>query len=376
MGETGQLTGPIAAVGMGAFGALFVTAAGDRIGRRPMLISTTLLYALFTGLTATSASLGQFVVYQFLARTFLIAEYATAVTIVAEEFPKDRRGRALGALTAIGAFGLPVVAVLHLALSDTRLGWRWLYLIGLIPLLIVAAMRTRLKETVRWQATRAAGRAKVPLMSVITGVHRRKLFYVSALFFLTHFALLGASTWWPLYASTQRGFSQGTITLLLVTAYPIGVSGYFIAGRLQDAFGRKRTGSVFLALGLVFGIATFQVTSPTVMFFTLVFAVFFGLGVNPVISAISSELFPTDIRATAVAMARSVFGTSGAILGPVAVGIMADLSFAARFPQIPILGNLGHSVSVAAIAYLPALFALTRLPETGGLELEEAAAAG
>ncbi|MGH2773670.1 MAG: MFS transporter, partial [Actinomycetota bacterium] len=120
--RTGRLTGPIIAVGLGAFGALPISAIGDRIGRRPLLIATTFIYALFTGLTASAQTLGQFIVFQFLARTFLIAEYATAITIMTEEFPAAHRGRAMGTLTALGAFGVPTVAIFNYVLNDTALG--------------------------------------------------------------------------------------------------------------------------------------------------------------------------------------------------------------------------------------------------------------
>lgn len=371
LSETGRLSGPISVVGMGAFGAMAVTTLGDRFGRKPLMIFTTLMYALFTGLTATSETLAMFVVYQFLARTFLIAEYATAITMVAEEFPPDRRGRAMGLLAALGALGLPVVAVLHLLVNDTALGWRWLYLIGLIPLLVVALLRTKLRETQRWlQARRGEGGPKQRMREALRLADRTVLRRVSALYFLSHFALLGAATWWPYYAQVERGFSDASRTLLLAGGYPLGVVGSLAAGRLQDRFGRRQTGVLFLVGAMVFTIAVFQMDGPKEMFPALALAVFFGLGVAPVLNAVASELFPTGIRATAVAFARSVFGTLGGIAGPLVVGQLADRRLAEAFSSIPVLGNLGNTVSVAALIYLPAALMLFRLPETAGLELE------
>lgn len=370
--RTGRLTGPIVAIGLGAFGALPVTALGDRIGRRPLLIATTFIYALFTGLTATAQTLGGFVLFQFLARTFLIAEYATAITIVTEEFPAHRRGRAMGTLTALGAFGVPTVAVLNYFLKDTALGWRSLYLIGLIPLLLVGLLRVKLRETRRWLDARAAGEniRRLPLAAIVKIADRVVLFRVCALYFLTHFGLLAASYWWPLYAQRQRGFSDEAFTILLVGAYPLGVAGYFVAGRLQDSFGRRRTGALFLLGGIAFAAAVFQLTTPGWMFPALALAVFFGLGSNPVMNSVVSELFPTEIRATAVALARSIFGTLGSIAGPIAVGLLADAGMSRKFPGWPVLGNLGDCVTVASLALIPAALIFLKLPETAGVELE------
>jgi len=367
--QTGRLTAPIAIIGMGAFGALAVTTLGDRFGRRPLLISTTLFYALFTGLTATASSLATFVLYQFAARTFLIAEYATAITIVAEEYPAARRGRAMGTLAAVGAFGLPVVAVLHLIFVKTGLGWRGLYLVGLLPLLVVALLRLKLRETSRWVQAQSEG-ASPGFRHVIREANRRVLVTVCLLYFFVHFALLGAATWWPYYAGVQRHFSDATITWILATAYPLGMVGSFAAGRLQDRYGRRPVGLVFLLMTLVSTVIVFQISTPKPMFFSLAAAVFFGIGVTPILNALASELFHTEIRATAVALARSVFGTLGAIAGPFAIGLLADRGLAARFSGGPFLGDLGASVSLGALMYLPAAFLLMRLPETAGLELE------
>ena len=369
---TEQITGPLIPVGLGAFGALAVTMLGDRIGRKPLLVGTTFLYAIFTGLTATSQNLAMFVLFQFFARTFLLAEYATAITIVTEEFPAERRGRALGILTALGAMGLPIVAVLHLAVRDTALGWRWLYLVGLIPLVVVGFLRLKLKETERWSTAREEGftMSRHRIRQVLDLGNRSTMLRVGALYFFSHFALLGAVTWWPFYAGVDLRYSEGTIALLLGLAYPLGVSGYYLAGRLADRFGRRRTGAFFLIAGLIFGIAVFQVTSPAVMFPMLVLAVFFGFGINPILAAVAAELFPTSVRATAVAFVRSVFGTIGGIAGPVAVGILSAAKYAERFPSVPLLGEMGDVVALVALMNIPAAVVLWQLPETAGMELE------
>lgn len=370
--ETAQITGPLIPIGLGAFGALAVTMLGDRIGRRPLLVGTTFLYAIFTGLTATSQNLTMFVIFQFFARTFLLAEYATAITMVTEEFPAERRGRALGTLTALGALGLPIVAVLHLLVKDTALGWRILYLVGLIPLVVVGFLRLKLKETERWTTARAEGStlSHHKIRQLLHQADRSIIWKVGALYFFSHFALLGAVTWWPFYAGVHLDFSDATITLLLGVAYPLGVTGYYLAGRLADRYGRRTTGTLFLFVGMVFGIAVFQISDPTLMFPALVLAVFFGFGMNPILAAIASELFPTALRATAVAFVRSIFGTIGGIAGPITVGVLAGASAAQRFPSIPLLGHMGDVVAVVALMNIPAAIMLWKLPETAGTELE------
>jgi MFS family permease len=121
---------------------------------------------------------------------------------------------------------------------------------------------------------------------------------------------------------------------------------------------------------MLFGIVVFQVSDPVLMFPTLVLAVFFGFGMNPILAAVAAELFPTALRATAVAFVRSIFGTVGGIAGPIVVGVLSGASAAERFPSIPLLGSMGDIVGLVALMNIPAGIMLWKLPETAGSELE------
>src|SRR5947208_5263084 len=82
----------------GLFVAFFVARLSDRVGRRPLLLWSVVGYTLFTALTAVSWDIWSFAFFQFGSRIFLGAEYAVGVTMIVEEDPAARRGRALGTL--------------------------------------------------------------------------------------------------------------------------------------------------------------------------------------------------------------------------------------------------------------------------------------
>ena len=353
-----------AAVNLGALAALVVIAAGDRVGRRPLLIVTTLLYALFTGLTATAHSVAMFAGIQFFARIFLVSELAVAITIATEEFPAERRGRFLGSLSALGAVGLITVVVLYRFLSHTSLGWRGLYLFGAVPLLAVAPLRLKLRESGRWLEARSRGERLrgAAIRGLIGGPYRARLALCSGVLFLYSFAVLSASAYWTLFARNERHLTANAANTFLAVAVVIGLPGYLVAGRLQDRWGRRRTGATFLLIGLAAGVAAFQVQGRVLLLAALSLAVFFGLGATPVMNALTSELFPTEVRATSVAVARSVFGTLGASAGLLTVGLLAS----SHGP----IGTVSTSESLAALALVPAVLLLWRLPETAGQELE------
>jgi MFS family permease len=127
-------------------------------------------------------------------------------------------------------------------------------------------------------------------------------------------------------------------------------------------------------MGSLFGILVFQISDPLLMFPALIGAVFFGFGVNPILAAVASELFPTNIRATALGVARSIFGTVGGILGPIMVGVLADPRTAAALPGVPLLGDMGSVVAIAVLMNFPAILMLRSLPETANVELENVGA--
>jgi putative MFS transporter len=111
----------------------------------------------------------------------------------------------------------------------------------------------------------------------------------------------------------------------------------------------------------------FQVSSKPVAFVALMFAVFFGLGMGPVLSAFATELFPTEIRGAAAAWIRNWFEISGIFFGPLLVGVLGDHSSGA-------IGNIGDTVTLLMVLQIPCIWIVWRyMPETRGKELEQIA---
>jgi MFS family permease len=126
-------------VRFGALPAGVVALVADRVGRRKVLLGTILAYTLFTGATACAPMAQVFVLLQFCARTFAVAETLLAVVVIAEEFDPDVRGWGIGAMGAIQACGAGFAALLFMGVESLPWGWRSLYLVGLGPLLLLAA---------------------------------------------------------------------------------------------------------------------------------------------------------------------------------------------------------------------------------------------
>jgi putative MFS transporter len=356
---------------LGLFAAFFITRLSDRFGRRPLLLWSVVGYTAFTALTALSWDIWSFAFFQFGARVFLGAEYAVGVTMIVEEFPAHRRGRALGTLLTWAALGTIAVALLLGAgLQEGPLEWRAFYLVGLIPLVLLAFFRRGLRETRRFEeekARRDAGESKdeASFLEPWEPLYRRNLVVVGIIHLLRSVPLFGSTAWWAFYAERERGFSSVEVAIYIISAYGLGCVGYYLCGRLMERIGRKPTAILYSAGGTFFAIVLFQSSGKVLSFIGLMFAVFFGLGISPVMSAFATELFPTRIRAQAAAWIRNWFEIAGYVFGPALVGILGDHSTGA-------IGNIGDTVSLMMFLWLPGIYLIWRyLPETKGMELED-----
>jgi putative MFS transporter len=354
---------------LGLFAAFFVARLSDRVGRRPMLLWSVVGYTVFTALTAVSWDIWSFAGFQFASRIFLGAEYAVGVTMIVEEFPTERRARALGTLLTFSAVGTIAVGVLlGLHLEAGPLEWRAFYLIGLVPLLLLAVLRRRLQETTRFEAIRS-GALRVSrqpsLFEPWRTPSRRNLLAVGLLHMLRSIPLFGSTAWWAFYAERERGFSTTEVAIFIICAYGLGCLGYYVCGRTMERFGRRPTAIAYLFGGLTFSLVLFQASSKPVSFFALMLAVFFGLGMGPVMSAFATELFPTHLRGQSAAWVRNIFEIAGYVFGPALVGVLGDHATGA-------IGNVGDTVSALMLLQLPCIWLIWRyLPETKGVDLGE-----
>jgi MFS family permease len=149
-----------------AVGGFFFGLLGDRIGRIKTMMITISVYAGFTGLSALSIAWWDFITYRFLMGLGVGGLFAAAVSLVAEVTPATARPHALGLLQALSALGNVTGSAISIYLKpqSTLLGienWRWIFLVGVLPALLVIAIQRTLKEPESWQ--RAKNRASEDL---------------------------------------------------------------------------------------------------------------------------------------------------------------------------------------------------------------------
>jgi MFS family permease len=347
----------------GGFVAFFAIRLADRIGRRPLLLVSLFGYAAFSGLTATSWSVWSFALFQSLTQIFAGTEYALAAIVVLEEFPAERRGRALGALLIGAPLGvIATAALLGAGLLHTPLGWRAFYLIAVVPALAIGVARRYIKESSTFLAARPELPPREPIRAVLVEPWRRRIVALGLVSLLEKIPATAGAGLWVYYAEHERHFSTSLVALELGVAFGIGTSGYYACGWLIDRFGRKPVASLFLLAACASGVALFQTSSKAANFVLLFLSVFFGLGIGPALSALSAESFPTRIRAQASSVIGNGFAATGEAVGPAIAGVLGERGGP--------LVNVGNAISLLAVLLVAAVPILWRfVPETKGTDL-------
>jgi putative MFS transporter len=358
------------------FGGLLsfgLVASADVYGRRPILSNTVIFYTLFTLATALSRGMWSFTIFQSVSQLFLAAEFGVAVTMVSEEFPDEGRGRAIAALHTVAFLGVAAAAALYPFVAPSQWGWRGMYALGIIPLLLTAFLRRGLRETMRFQtmeaARKAAGVARGKLLpkirasiSEFAGPYRRRLLLIALLW--NSIGVVGGPTitYFSLFALREKHWSVGHVGAALVVAYLAGSVGSMLSGYAMDRVGRRLTTSVFYLLAAVSMAIMFASGWKGSLRFGIVATQFAYQAARTATSALSAELFPTEIRASGYSLTVQVVGQLGWTLSPLVVGILSTQlgwqlgNAAAIFALGPILGT------VAILGYVP---------ETRGKTLEE-----
>jgi len=364
----------VSAIALGTIAAFLVLRLGDYFGRKALLMWTVLGYTAATAATALSHSIYGFVAMQFLARVFLVAEWGTSTVIIAEELPASKRGIGISVVQAMAGVGAVVGSAVFPIVAKVAMGWRAMYLIGIIPLVIVFFIRRSLKETKRYAELRKVSPDKPRWTEILGPKNRRNLILMALLWFFMYFGYTPLQTFYTSYAIKDVGLSEGQVGLIVAVAFVLGLTGYIVAGKLMDKWGRRPTCVLFFSVGSLSTALAFNAPHTVwAMGLTLVVGIFFSTSYLPLVSTYTAELFPTRLRSSAQAWTNNTLGRIGMVLAPTVVGLLAGV-FASPSGGAgggPLSG-VGPAVSILGLSPLVcALIVLVFLPETKNKELEE-----
>ena len=369
IGWYGGIIFSIFLVGWAVGGVLFGIMA-DRFGRTKTLVFTILIYAVFTGMAALSATWWQLAVYRFLTALGIGGEWAAGAALVAEVWPEQKRVKAAGILQSAWAAGFLLAAVINLLMRES--GWRPIFVVGIAPAVVALFVRLWVKEPERWLKTheleQLPGAARPPKLAELFQPRLlRSTLVGSGLAFVAVFGLWGATNWTPtLVRSLPELQKSDAAALTSYVSYATmllnagALAGYLSFGPLADRWGRRAVFALMCLGSLVMVPVTFLTPrSYAQVLLLLPLLGFFNNGIFSGFPIYLPELYSTRIRATGAGFCFNV-GRVLASAGPFLTGFL-----------VTALGGFGRAASAIALIYLVGLLILPFAPETKGQPLPE-----
>ena len=155
LGMTKGTAGLMASLTLGAsaFGGILFGMLADRIGRARAMMTSILVYSLFTAACGLSQTIYQLAVFRILLGLGMGGEWACGAALVAETWPARHRGKALGIMQSSWAIGYGLAALLTWVVLP-RFGWRAVFFAGVLPALAAVWIFRYVPEPEIWQRSR------------------------------------------------------------------------------------------------------------------------------------------------------------------------------------------------------------------------------
>lgn len=351
----------------GTLGGLAFGSLADRYGRKPTMALTILFYSVFSGLTYFATELWHVAVLRFLVALGVGGEWAVGATLVAEVFPARARARASGIFHSTSVFGTWLAAAAGLAVGSQ---WRYAYVIGVLPALLVLWVRSSIHEPERWQRA-GEERKRLGSFSELFGVARWARPAILGLLL----AAVGLGTFWGVTIAGQ----DLTLALLLRNGMPQelaaerakfafgivqtagGGLGMLCFGPLAEWIGRRGAFALMhlMAFAIVPVICYVPQTYGQMLCLLPVFG-FFTLASHAGYAVYFPELFPDHLRATGTSVC---FNGARLLAAPI-------LWLSGTLKGLPGM-DLRDAVMILSSLFLAGLVLLIFLPETKGKPLPE-----
>jgi putative MFS transporter len=356
----GQSAAILTSSGVGAvLGAFFWGWMGDRIGRRKVFIATALNVSLATGIMALTPDEDGWIAgwifltfFRFFVGFGNAGLFAVDIPLVQEFVPSYKRGWVSGLTTVLLPAG-NLLGALSGAYLAPIIGWRGLFVVGLLPALLVLMIRFWVPESPRWlirkgrfeEARRSLAWAlqidpkQIALPTALPEVAKeswRELFRyprsmaAACLTGLSQTGGVGLLLWITTLFVLVLHISPAEASYLMIYVGLVGILGRLVASWMSDALGRRASGIVIgiggaLTMALAGYLHDAYLGTVSVFFLLVVVQRFFGDASYAIIGPYMAEVWPLRLRASGMGFGYGV-GNLGKIIGPLGLALIIGSS--------------------------------------------------
>ncbi|SFO78913.1 MFS transporter, AAHS family, 4-hydroxybenzoate transporter [Bradyrhizobium sp. Ghvi] len=373
--------GPVFSAGLFGLmiGALIFGPMADQIGRRRIILASTVVFGIGTLLTMFAPDTTWLIVLRVLTGLGLGGAMPNAVALTSEFSPHRRRATLVMTMFAGFSIGAALGGLLAAALIPA-FGWRSVFLVGgLVPLLLVPFLLKTLPESIRFLAmagdhdnevadllkkiapgTSFAGNAKfvvpepklsgLPVAHLFAEGRGSVTILLWIVFFMSLLDLYLLSNWLPTVLN-DLGVSVSAAAAIGAMLQVGGVVGTFTLGRFIDRFSFRALSLTYLVAAVAIaaiGSASHSIVLVTATIFASGFCI---VGGQIASNALTATFYPTAVRSTGVGWALGI-GRIGSIVGPLVGGAMLARDMGAQ--------PLFAAAAVPALVAATAAFTLAR----------------
>ena len=307
-----------------AVGGIWFGWFADRAGRVRALSTSVLIYSVATALCGFTHTAVELMLCRLVLGLGMGGEWASGAALVAETWPARYRARALALVQSSWAVGYALGAAL-VALILPHFGWRAVFFAGVAPALIAFWVQQKLHEPEAWRKEKAKA---VAVGELFRGKLGRNTLTCTTMNAATLFAWWGLFTWVPRFLSMPKAQGGRGLNIVMTSEWTIVMQvgtflGYISFGYIADRFSRKYSyiGYLVVAAALVPAFAFAGSTNSLLVLGPLVG--FFGTGYFSGFAVITSELFPTALRGSAMGFSYNL-GRILSAAAPWAIGYVSE----------------------------------------------------
>lgn len=218
------------------FGALVFGLLAERIGRRPVLVVVILGFSLLSALSGAAQTLTQLLMIRAVFGFAMGGEWGVGASLAMETIPPRSRGLVSGMIQSGYPSGY-LIASVAFALFFDHLGWRWMFVLGVLPALFVLFVRMHVKESPAFTARDQAPR-QGPLMAI--AAHWKLALYLIVLMTAFNMFSHGTQDLYPTFLQKQRGYGTQLTGAIAVIMNLGAITGALLFGPLSERIGRRR----------------------------------------------------------------------------------------------------------------------------------------